>query len=267
VRILASPFATDHGHLAETCLQISNPLCLHKTGESFDQKRNTRILTLRSFRAYLFNPPKFKIVVGDYSWVVHENILTDKSNFFRVMCSGKFKEAQTNEVTLHDGPLQVAQMIMWLYYGVYDTRRAQDLKNRVSVSLNDLLEAGLAPSSAGGALESLFDSVGYEDNLDWDIKSHLEMYKMADKYDINRLSSFCLEQIFNHLNMSDSKRTCLVVDFVESTDLDTTELKRRLRDYFVAHVHHVRDDARFDQFLKRDTNLAFEILKGPARRL
>ena len=109
--------------------------------------------------ANLFNPPDFKLTVGKFTWNVHEQVLAGHSTFFTAMCSGRFQEAEAHEATLHDdNPLQIAQMLMWMYSGECTVTRTGDSMKWPQMSLDKFLEAGCQREGGDAAVEEVFTS-------------------------------------------------------------------------------------------------------------
>lgn len=85
--------------------------------------------------------PDVVLTLGDYSWKVHGELLTTKSQFFQGALKGSFKvsvlqwlqqkvtnltqEAVTKSIILHDDdPWAVARLLLWLYDGRHHASQA-----------------------------------------------------------------------------------------------------------------------------------------------
>ena len=134
------------------------------------------------------------ITVGQFGWQVH--VLVGASTFFAAMCSGKFKEGQTHAAILHNTPVQVALMLMWIYSGDYTITHTQDLREWPQIFLDKLLKANFRGDSADDAVKQVLMAVRHAGIWDWVAKTHLDMYVMADKYGIKGLTTYSIDRMF-----------------------------------------------------------------------
>ena len=182
-----------------------------------------------SFFGQLLNPTDFKIIIGNFSFSVHKDLVTEKSGFFRTLCSGQFQESQTNEVTLHEEDItHVARMISWVYTGKYPYGRHERSHVNPVVTMDQMMRAALCEKDAQGIDDLL--PMSYRNN--GMVTVDLRLYVMADKYDCPDLCSHCAAHIFQLVDLCDDWSSLwMAVDFIKEELVDIGPLKDRLCKY------------------------------------
>ena len=215
------------------------------------------------FAGQLFNPVDFKITIDNFSFPVHKHLLTEKSGFFRALCSSQFREAQSNEVALHeDNPANVARMITWMYHGGYNYGQHFKAPSNPRVSLDQLLKAASVGEPSPG-IDNHFSTI---DNTKTRVNVNLRVYLMADKYDCPGLREYCIQKIF-----PSDDGSCLeqglwpVVDFIKETAVDTKPLKDRMCVFLSKNLKRYVEDERFEKMTKEIPDLALQIFKELAK--
>ena len=221
--------------------------------------------------ATMYSPPDFKITVDKFTWNVHQSVLVENSTFFKLMCKSSLKESQTHEVTLHDdNPVHVAQMIIFMYYGEYPTRRAEEDPYGSHVCL-DMLDASFHGDECQEALEAVFKAVECDDSPESEgrLKSHFMLYTIADKYGIRGLDNHSVNRMLEEVIIWDGNmyKIWLIVEFMETTNISTKVMKELLIPSFVDNIDSYKGDSRFDAMVRIHSDLALGIIKGLAGQI
>lgn len=151
-------------------------------------------LTTCSFKNALKDGPDFVIKLECFTWHVHAEILTRESGYFRLICNGNYwKESKERQITIHDdNPAMFARLLQFLYHGSYTYYPTETSGTR----------SALGPRVYQPTVEDL---LACETNRDvhYEIanitlgdyaQTDLDVYELADKYDIPSLSAFALKR-------------------------------------------------------------------------
>lgn len=145
-----------------------------------------------------------------------------KSGFFQKICTGTaWKENDENTVTLQDDdPIAFARLLQFLYHGAYtyDLHRTNSYgKHRRPVTaLYDLATSAHNSAYCEKYNEDSKSVAGYD----------MEVYVLADKYDIPKLKTFSL-------------REC--VKFVTDELFDAAQLRSVFAEHYPDRTSHDRD--------------------------
>jgi hypothetical protein len=108
--------------------------------------------------------------------VIHERLLTQRSEFFRAALTGRFKEARDKTVRLEDDdPMYFEFFVHWLYYNDFPAKGKGD-----DEAILEAWDCG----QEGGAKKSA---------------SLIHMYILGDKYDVPALRIAAMDTLFHHV--------------------------------------------------------------------
>lgn len=158
-----------------------------------------------------------------FTWHVHAEILTRESGFFRMICNGNnWKESNERQITMHDdNPATFARLLQFLYHGNY-TYYPTEISNTRSA---------LGPRVYQPTIEDL---LACETNRDvhYEIANitlrdyaqiDLDVYELADKYDIPSLITLALGRCY-----SNSPHVVFLTDMLAEYYPDRTSQDRKL---------------------------------------
>lgn len=135
--------------------------------------------------------PDFTIKLEYFTWHVHSSVFSKRSGFFKAICQGgEWQESKECSVTLRDDdPWAFARLVQFMYYGNYQL--GLDYENRKLASIDKLLESG-SDHQSYGADRSLRRSQLHQCET---AIFHLQVYDLADKYDIPGLRLTCTSNL------------------------------------------------------------------------
>ena len=210
-----------------------------------------------SFFSQLLNPADFKINIANFSSPVHKDLMTEKSGFFKTLCSSQFQEAQTNDVTLHEeDAADVARMICWVYTGRYPYSRYEHSYWNPIVTMNQMMTAALRGKDAQGIDDLLPMSYCNNDMVAVDLR----MYVMADKYDCPELCCYCAAHAFRLVDLCDDGISLwVVVDFVKKEPVDVGPLKVQICKYLGPRLRDLVELPRFQDLIQDLPDVAVKL--------
>ncbi|KAF1921662.1 hypothetical protein BDU57DRAFT_563721 [Ampelomyces quisqualis] len=111
-------------------------------------------------------------------FVVHEDLLTNHSTFFRAALTGGFKESIDKAVHLEDQDSRIFELFVhWLYYQNFPAQKYNDDKDTIELYLGNV------------------GVVKFEFRLD----TLIRLYVFGDKYDAKALRHEAITEIFNRI--------------------------------------------------------------------
>jgi hypothetical protein len=127
----------------------------------------------------------FTLVCGEYRFLLHQAIVCPQSSVISAALEGKFQEASSKVLEVHDFEVfTVQEMISFLYSKDYDIRAShtvsQDSLNTVNISKDDSSETSIEEEG---------------DSILGALHSHLQVNAIADYYDIKSLVSMANSKI------------------------------------------------------------------------
>jgi hypothetical protein len=115
-------------------------------------------------------------------FVVHENLLTYYSNFFRAALKGGFKEAREKTVSLEDqSPWLFEVFVHWLYYQRFPDEAYNDDQEIIKLFHNDNYVTTMYPGS----------------------NTLINLHVFADKYDEEKLRKATLDELYRRVFETD----------------------------------------------------------------
>lgn len=148
----------------------------------------------------------FTLMLGEYRWRVHVEVLTHESQFFRALLKGNWKvcsvhktlntmshirqESQEKCVELHDDePLAVARLLQFLYAGYYCSRHL-DWPGPHGLRTHSLLKISSCETVC--CVEDRYPDTEVCYRVD------IQMLSLADKYGIPALTNLVVNRFKNH---------------------------------------------------------------------
>ncbi|KAK4695555.1 hypothetical protein P7C71_g2214, partial [Lecanoromycetidae sp. Uapishka_2] len=172
-----------------------------------------------------------KILCAHWEWKVHRSVICPRSKFFAAACSGDFKEAQDGIISLEDDdPFTVDRMMQYLYTMDYDDegggpdRPYSDLSATATATAMDLEDTKPQPTS-------------HEDLWRYRLMSNVQVYALAEKYDIGALKKLAMVKLGAMLSSEQSCGRGKVADYmqeiIEAVFTSTPDTDRGLRDALI----------------------------------
>ena len=188
---------------------------------------------------------------------LHRAIVCPRSRFFATACNGQYKESQTRVITLkEDDPPTVRRMFTYLYTLDYDTVGGEE--NAASIGpylLNasyKYMDATTAPSSEEARLRT-------------QLVSHIAVYAIAEKYDIQEMKHLAVSKFATALKepAADLSYTLssLINAVFETTPSTDTLLRNVMTKYCHTHFKALIDDDIFLQTLSQHPDLCLGLVQ------
>ncbi|GFN15291.1 BTB/POZ domain-containing protein [Aspergillus tubingensis] len=166
----------------------------------------------------------FEIKCHPSTFKVHRCIICPQSPFFEKALCGKFQEAKTRVVTIHDDPTIISKMIDYFYRGDYD-----DTPDKKHPATNPEHEP---PTT----------------------KAHVSiaMYNVADKYAVEPLMALAKEKLENRLTLvRDNEEFFRIIEKVYGPDSpQNSKLRDTVARFAVEHLDTLNGVSEFHETRK-----------------
>ncbi|KAL8782577.1 MAG: hypothetical protein Q9213_005255 [Squamulea squamosa] len=225
----------------------------------------------------------------------HSAIICSRSSFFEAAFFGKFEEGLTKTINLSADSLPMVRRMLRYFY-VLDYDNYEDGDNAIDVTLSDGSDESVGASESEGASPAAQNDNDELSNLNMDgwpevckdrhtrylfrlFIIHLQMTKMADKYDITclrdlavtKFQSRCKLHTGPHCSPSEFRVLLPLVPILYEPKLATDDLEYGLRPTLVTAIAEnislkmeLLDDPSFKESLQC-AGFAFDVMKSVTR--
>lgn len=173
------------------------------------------------------------VVPAQEKFVIHQELLCSKSQYFAKALTGSFEESKTGVITLDDlSPLLFRIMITWLYSGKIVYTAVDDIPNIE----RDFIKLKYIGKGSSKILRA-------DDTSTWPKQVLVELYVLADRLDIKELRNNTMDALTIATEQTNRGLNSYGFKFVDSNTTAESPLRRFAVDW-LAHVprHNMVDE-------------------------
>ncbi|CAD0112566.1 unnamed protein product [Aureobasidium uvarum] len=201
------------------------------------------------------------ILVGSAQekFIVHQELLCSKSEYFAKALTGTFEESQTGIVKLEDvSPFLFRIFVTWLYSGKLAYTVVDDSSN-IDQDFGSL-DGGFNPAIIKAS------DLNCEDVMTWPEQAFVALYILADRLDVKALRSTTIDILIEFFQEKrNSAMSAGTYRYINSNTTAASPLRKLVLDRLIYGVRYSSEDLAFWKALPHD--MVVTVLIELARRI